>query len=312
MTWNCTGGVETSATDENGKTTSAAYTDSYFWRPSSTADQLSNTTNNTYNGQASVEAAMSFGSSTSDVLATLDGLGRTELTQTKEAPGSSTYDSVETYYDSLGRPYKTTLPYAANAGATCSGSCYDTSTTYDALGRPLTVTDNGGGTASYSYTANDTYQTASPAPSGENAKRKQLEYDALGRLTSVCEVTSLTGSAACSQTSSATGYWATYVYDVKNNLTGVTQNAQSSSTQSRSFSYDDLGRMTSEANPESGTTSDTYDTDSTCGTSKGDLVKKVDAVGNVTCYAYDALHRVTSTTYSGPYADQPEFLYHGE
>ena len=60
--------------------------------------------------------------------------------------------------------------------------------------------------------------------------------------------------------------------------------------------------MTSEANPESGTTSDTYDTYSTCGTSKGDLVKKVDAVGNVTCYAYDALHRVTSTTYSGPYA----------
>ena len=245
---------------------------------------------------------MSFGSSTSDVLATLDGLGRTELTQTKEAPGSSTYDSVETYYDSLGRPYKTTLPYAANAGATCSGSCYDTSTTYDALGRPLTVTDGGSGTITYSYTANDTYQTASPAPSGENPKRKQLEYDALGRLTSLCEVTSLTGSGACSQTSSATGYWTTYVYDVNNNLTGVTQNAQSSSTQSQSFSYDDLGRMTSEANAESGTTSDTYDTDSTCGTSKGDLVKKVDAVGNVTCYAYDALHRVTSTTYSGPYA----------
>ena len=104
MTWNCTGAVETAATDENGKTTSVAYTDSYFWRPSSTADQLSNTTNNTYNEQASLEAAMSFGSSTSDVLATLDGLGRTELTQTKEAPGSSTYDSVETYYDSLGRP----------------------------------------------------------------------------------------------------------------------------------------------------------------------------------------------------------------
>jgi hypothetical protein len=44
----------------------------------------------------------------------------------------------------------------------------------------------------------------------------------------------------------------------------------------------------------------TYDTDSTCGTYKGDLVK--DAVGNTTCYVYDALRRVTSTTYSGPYS----------
>jgi len=42
--------------------------------------------------------------------------------------------------------------------------------------------------------------------------------------------------------------------------------------------------MTSETNPESGTTSYVYDTDSTCGTSNGDLVKRTDAMGNVTCY----------------------------
>ena len=61
--------------------------------------------------------------------------------------------------------------------------------------------------------------------------------------------------------------------------------------------------MTSETNPESGTTTYTYDTDSTCGTSKGDLVKKVDAVGNTICFAYDSLHRMTSMTYpSGSYA----------
>jgi RHS repeat-associated protein len=99
-----------------------------------------------------------------------------------------------------------------------------------------------------------------------------------------------------------TGYWTKYTYDVNNKLTGVTQNAQSSSTQSRSYAYDDLGRMTSETNPESGTAAYTYDTDSICGTSKGDLVKKVDAVGNTICFAYDALHRMTSTTYSGTYA----------
>ena len=63
-----------------------------------------------------------------------------------------------------------------------------------------------------------------------------------------------------------------------------------------------LGRLLSETNPENGTTTYTYDSDSTCGTSDGDLVKKQDADGNTTCYAYDALHRLTGITYSGPYA----------
>ena len=157
--------------------------------------------------------------------------------------------------------------------------------------------------ASLAYTQNDTYRSGGPAPTGENAKRKQFEYDALHRLTSVCEVTSATGSGTCGQTDSVTGYWTEYTYDPNNRLTGVTQNAQSSTTQTRAYVSDDLGRMTSETNPESGTTSYTYDTDATCGTSKGDMVKKVDAVGNTICFAYDALHRVTSITYpSGSYA----------
>jgi RHS repeat-associated protein len=64
-----------------------------------------------------------------------------------------------------------------------------------------------------------------------------------------------------------------------------------------------MSRLTSETNPESGTTTYTYDSDATCGASKSDLVKRVDANGNVTCYQYDSLHRTTSVTYSsGPNA----------
>ncbi len=55
--------------------------------------------------------------------------------------------------------------------------------------------------------------------------------------------------------------------------------------------------MTSETNPESGTTTFTFDADATCGTSEGDLVKRVDANGTVTCYAHDAAHRVTEVSY---------------
>lgn len=94
----------------------------------------------------------------------------------------------------------------------------------------------------------------------------------------------------------------------------MTQNAQdvSANWQTRSYLYDGLGRITQEKNAEeSSTTYYTYDTDSTCGTYNGDLVKKVDAVGNVTCFAYDALHRVTAKTYpSGSYASvTPEKHY---
>ena len=55
--------------------------------------------------------------------------------------------------------------------------------------------------------------------------------------------------------------------------------------------------MTAETAPETGATNFTFDTDATCGTSDGDLVKRVDANGTVTCYGYDALHRVTEVSY---------------
>ncbi len=304
MTWNCTGGVEISATDENGNTASTSYTDAYFWRPNSTTDQLSYVTNVAYNGQTSTESSMNFNgsTSTSDLLAVVDSLGRSRLSQIKESQSSTTYDSTETDYDSLGRPDRVTLAYGGTADQTNS-SAPSVETTYDALSRPTLAWDSGGGQLSYTYTQNDTYVSAGPAPSGENTKRRQLEYDALGRLTSVCEVTNTTGSGNCAQTASYTGYWTKYTYDLNNNLTGVTQNAQSSSTQTRSYAYDDLGRLTSETNPETGTTAYTYDTDATCGSYHGNLVKKVDNAGNATCYAYDALHHLTSATVvSGLYA----------
>jgi len=66
-----------------------------------------------------------------------------------------------------------------------------------------------------------------------------------------------------------------------------------------------MSRLTSEKNPEMAQSAMTYvyDTDATCTpAANGDLVKRIDPVGNATCYKYDALHRTTSATYSGTYA----------
>jgi YD repeat-containing protein len=83
-------------------------------------------------------------------------------------------------------------------------------------------------------------------------------------------------------------------------LLTVTQNAQAvgTSQQHRSYTFDQLGRLTSESNPETSNTSSngttTYTYDIACTTtaaSPGDLTRKVDNAGNNTCFGYDSLHR---------------------
>ena len=296
-------GLPYQTTDQNGQISTFSY--DLMRRPGSVTDPTNAVVNFTY-GATSAESVLNFnsGNSTADHLSTVDGLGRTQVQQARQAPNSTSFDSVETDYDLVGRVRRVTLPYSGTSGQT-SSTAPATTTTFDALGRPLVVTDAGNGTVSYTYTKNDTYISVGPAPTGENTKRRQLEYDALGQLTSVCEVTGASQSGSCGQSSSATGYLTKYTYDALGNLTGVTQNSQpNGTTQTRSYSFDSLSRLTSETNAESGTTSYTYDSAAGCtGTYSGDLVKRVDAAGNTSCFTYDALHRNLSVTYpSGTYA----------
>jgi RHS repeat-associated protein len=323
MTWDCDGAVQTSAIDENSETTSTSYTtDPDFWRPESATDALGNVTSFTYTGQNQVKSSLTFntGGSIKEQVTTLDGLGRVIFKQDRRGPASTTYDTVASCYDKNGRvsfvsaPYGTTL---ATSTSPCPGGG-GTTTTYDALNRVATSTDGGGGVITYTYSKNDTLQVVTPAPAGENSKQKQLEYDAAGRLASVCEVTSASGSVTCGQTATKTGYWTKYLYNPLNNLTQVTQNALGATTQTRTFTYDMIGRLISEKNPETSTTTaetNIYDSDTTCtgGTQAGNLVKRTDVIGNVICTTYDVLHRPTSVTYpSGSYAattDKKFFVY---
>ena len=309
FTWNCTGAVQTQVKDENSETTTTAYSDPKFWRAASVTDPTNAVTNFSYATSSPFnwsESTLTFnnGNSVVDSRTTLDTLGRPHVQQKRQGPASSSYDSTETDYDKLGRVNRVTVPYSGTAGQT-SSTAPSTTTTYDALSRVLIVTDGGGGTNTSSYNQNDALVTIGPAPSGENTKRRQLEYDGLGRLTSVCEITGTSGSGSCAQGTPQTGFWTKYSYDALDEVTGVVQNAQAASAQQqgRTYVYDGMKRMTSEVNPESGTSTYTFDSASGCsGTSSGDLVKRVDAVGNTTCYTFDALHRKTSATYTGPYA----------
>lgn len=328
-TWNCTGGVALTGTDLNGNTTTTDYSDPYFWRPASVVAPYTSTGTTTtsftyspYNSASStlanedIATLFNGGASIVEQLATVNAFGQLVYSQQHEGPGSSyNWDATQTNYDAFLRAYQATMPcvtssttYTAGGSGPCSTSA-TTTTSFDALGRVSGTTDGGSGYVSYAFTENDVLQTAGPPPSGENLKEKQLEYDALGRLTKVCELTTMTGYGVCAmQSSSPNGYLTTYAYAVNSSgypTMTVTQNAQASSgKQTRVYTYDLLGRLISEQNPENGTTTYTYDSDSsgTCsGPYYGDLVRLVDAKGNNICYKYDALHRMTSITYpSGP------------
>jgi YD repeat-containing protein len=335
FTWDCNGGVLLSVVDENGKNSSTAYngTGNVFWRPSSTTDEAGTVTTYSYKLTATTppvefqteaaSATFNAGNSIVDRVTTNDGFGRGVFSQTWQGPAASNYDTVATCYDTFGRVSLTTLPYSA-ALATSTSSCPSTNAgtavSYDELGRTSSTGDNfvGGGSTAFSYNKNDTTETrSSPTVS------KQSEFDGLGRLSSVCEITTGTTawpSAACNppQNTAATGYLTKYGYDVLGNRISVIQNSQTASNnQSRTYAYDMLGRLTSETNPEMNNTATTYSYDSlssdaACGTinSAGNLLKRLDAAGNATCSSsYDALHRVGIVTYPPSSTPAKHFIY---
>lgn len=320
--WDCNGAKPTQATGFNtGENTS--YTWDSLWRPTSITDPLGNVLN-IYPSQTSVEDAMGWNpglggtdQSLVDSILTTDTLGRSHVASHRQGPSApqlNTYEASETDYDVVGRVSRVTMPYIASSGYGTSSTAPGISTTYDGLGRPLQSTDANGGYALYAYNYNDVLITIGPAPDpthGDRLKQRQLEYDGMGRLKSVCEIVSGSGTS-CGQSYGANGYLTTYSYNTSGAQNfGVVQNANSSPTESRTYNYDALGRLTSETNPESGTTAYVWDFDPSCARYNGDLSKKTDAAGNSTCYAYDSMHRLIITnTFTGPNSSNTPLNYY--
>ncbi|MGH9393804.1 MAG: RHS repeat-associated core domain-containing protein [Terriglobales bacterium] len=318
--WNCSGGVLLSTTDANGQATSIGYNDpAGTWRPTSTTAADGQVSYYGYSTNTSEQSTtFNGGASTVDILTSLDGLGRPSLVQRRQAPGVDQWDTVSTSYDAMGRPASVSLPFASTGGS--GWGSHFTTTTYDALSRPVKIVDGGGGEADISYPLDDVLTTVQGGGSAPTVSRQE-EMDGLGRLVSVCELTVGTSAwpaGACNQRSAASGYLTAYTRDTLGDITAVSQDSQAGSggVESRSFAFDELGRLTSEWNPESKWTYYAFDGDSACGTGasdSGSLVKRVDNAGNVTCYLHDALGRVTTLLYpSGPnhgYTSTKHFQY---
>src|SRR2546425_1984774 len=150
--------------------------------------------------------------STTETVTQADGLGRKKLVQRRQGPSSSNYDTVTYTYDANGRVSSTSMPCVASLNATCTTPV--TTQTYDGVGRPLVTTDGGQGTVTKSYLKNDVLSVLGPAPVGvEHVKSHQYQYDALGRLTSVCEILA-SGGTSCGQDTPASGYKTSYAYSV--------------------------------------------------------------------------------------------------
>ena len=116
----------------------------------------------------------------------------------------------------------------------------------------------------------------------QTGKKRKSVTDALGRLREVYE------------DPNGLNYLTSYAYDVLDDLTTVTQG-----TQTRSFVYDSLKRLTSATNPESGTITYQYD-------NNGNLIQKTDARAVSITYVYDALNRNTRVDYSDTTGINPD------
>jgi hypothetical protein len=261
--WNCNGAVATQTTDSNGQPTNYTYTDP-FWRIMSMADPLGNVTNYTYT-PTTLETAMNYNGtlSTSDTLVTSDGLARQIFSQTHQGQGNSTWDTVQTTYGwttttstTPGGPFTTTsMPYPGTQAEPAPSGTGLTTMQNDVTNRPISIGNTGGGLLSNTYSLNDILSVLSPAPSGENNKQVQNQYDGLGRLTSSCAISStVSGNVACGQsTGSSNGILTTTAYTSGAGYQTVTSSRGPSNQQQRSVTVDGAGRTTQKVTPEGGT-----------------------------------------------------------
>jgi RHS repeat-associated protein len=263
-TYNAYTGQIASIEDPNNQTTSFAY--DLMRRPTTTTRPDSaqivvsyDDTHHTTTTQNPIQ-----GTSVLKTTAYLDGLGRTYQTSIFDA-SNNLYSSTTTEYDGLDRPYNVSNPYT-------SSPQYWTETTFDAVGRELKALLPDGSQTKWMYSA------ASITTTDPVGNQRKYQADGLNRLSITYEPDPTNNNSLTLQTS--------YSYTVLDQLATLTQGSQT-----RTYYYDGMGRLTSHALPESGTTSFQYN-------SYNQISQRTDARGVITTYSYDAMNRPYQISYN--------------
>jgi RHS repeat-associated protein len=296
FSWDCNGGVMTGTTDPNNipnnQPTSYSWTDPNYWRLTQINYPDGGQKTATYNTASTpwniVQTTKINGTQTLTTKTIYDSLARVSQQQLTSDPDGTTY--TDTTYDADGRLKSVSNPYRSGSDSTYGITSY----LYDGLGRVTSTTEPDGSVVGTSYSANQTTVT------DEAGKQRKTQVDGLGRLTAVWEAPNISGY----------NYETDYQYNALDNLLCAVQKATDTSPfttcaaapatwRPRSFQYDSLSRITSAANPESGTISYTYDSN---GNLKQKTSPKPDQSNPATTtninYCYDALNRVTSKAYN--------------
>ena len=319
FTYGYNDGDLTSSTDENSQVTTYRYNDN-FDRPTETDYPDGGQTDHVYNdsppsptvttcqlisGTASATCSPTSppsGWKTTETV--MDGLGHVAQTQLPSDPDGITYTA--TTYDGFGRPYTVTNPYRSTGDSTYG----ITTQLYDAIGRSCLVVppDFASGapkTCPTTAPAGDTFTSYSgnlTTVTDETGNQRTSETDGLARLTYVWEAPNVTGY----------NFQTNYLYDSLNDLTSVTQNGNNSSNaRIRGFVYDSLARLTSAANPESGTITYAYDLDSNLSSKVAPEPGQTGTAQTTTNYSYDALNRLTQKSYVNPVSATAQYGYDG-
>jgi RHS repeat-associated protein len=194
----------------------------------------------------------------------VDGLGRPTSTTTTDV-SNNVYTNTQQVYDPLGRFYQRSIPYLTSPQNWATMQ-------YDALGRVTKRILPDGQQETMSYSGSTVTST------DQSGKQVKVQYDGVGQMTNTFEPDVTNNNSLTVQTS--------YTYTVFGAVATITQGSQT-----RTFSYDGMGRLTSETTPEAGTTGYQYN-------SSNLLTQKTDARGVITTYTYDAINRLTQVSYN--------------
>ena len=304
-------GLVRSATDANGR---QAVTD---FSPNSLRPIVATSATGAHTDTAYDDVAMTVSSTTylapgegggiaDQTVKTMNGQG--EVRQESALGANNTWDFVDTVFNNLGQITQRSRPY--RTGETPQWI----TATYDALGRNNRVTDPDGSVSETYYNekdfdTSDGYAPARPNVASTAAGETILVRDAWGRerwgrMDSNGQLVEVVEPNPSGNGSTATaGYVTTYSYNTLGSLTTISQGSQT-----RSFSYDSVGRMTAQKMAEasatlnsagtyvggSGTWSDvfTYDT-------RSNITSRTNARGVKTIYNYnnDPLNRLQSVSW---------------